>query len=73
MLPSKKIMIPMHVNPASRYVIGGRESCGHHYSDQSMMEHKNKVEWVCSNCDRICGFYKFKEYDEMRRKENSQL
>jgi hypothetical protein len=65
-LPPKKIMIPMHLNPASRYNIGGRPFCLHHYSDASKREFRDKVEWTCSNCDRVCGFYKFKEYDEQK-------
>ena len=62
-LPGKKIMIPMHLNPASRYTMGGTDSCMHHYADASKKIFRDKVEWTCANCDRICGFYKFAQYD----------
>jgi hypothetical protein len=62
-LPPKKILIPMHLNPASRYVRGGREDCPHHYAEDSKRIFLRTVEWVCANCDRICGFYKFEQYD----------
>lgn len=56
-LPQRLISIPMEVDPRSRYHRGGKDSCGHHYLEYG--ENMKQKEWVCLNCDRICGFYKW--------------
>lgn len=56
-LPQKLISIPMEVDPRSRYHRGGSMNCEHHYVEGNATA-KYK-EWICLNCDRICGFYKW--------------
>jgi hypothetical protein len=55
----KLISVPQDVDPRSRYHIGGRDTCEHHYVPSGNTAVKR--EWTCLNCDRICGFYKWDE------------
>lgn len=56
-LPKQLICVPEDVDPRSRYHRGGSMNCEHHYVLDSVGSHV--MEWVCLNCDRICGFYKW--------------
>lgn len=55
-LPSKRIMLPLHVEPASRRVMGGSSGCVHHYADEGRHEGNGTVSWTCANCDRVVSF-----------------
>ena len=63
-LPEKKLMLPMNVNPASRSVRGGSDSCKHHYADSSKRVSAKWIEWTCSNCDRLVCFEKMRGYED---------
>lgn len=56
-LPKKLISIPEDCDPRSRYHMGGKDTCEHHYVE-SLLSAK-KREWTCLNCDRVCGFHRW--------------
>ena len=59
-LPKQLISIPEDCDPRSRYHRGGDHSagsCGHHYVQHGWT--RTYREWICLNCDRICGFYRW--------------
>jgi hypothetical protein len=56
-LPKQLISIPEDCDPRSRYHRGGSMNCEHHYVEDGVTPKKR--EWICLNCDRICGFYRW--------------
>lgn len=61
-LPKKLISIPQDCDPRSRYHMGGRDNCEHHYVQTKFLnalDPHGRQEWTCLNCDRVCGFYRW--------------